>query len=179
MDKIIFEDLPSEKTAINSENLNKVQTNIENALKGVATAYLSADGINNYAEQYARVPLNEFNTMTDKLTFNLTNNAIIIGKDVKHIEIEAFVNILTSDKLNTYGLYIYKNNVLAGYVFLNSKAIVYDYFNMNCKIPILEVKEGDFIQMQTRTLGTTKIDTQTFRGASIGTFTHLDIKILD
>ena len=30
MDKITFEDLPSTNTPINSNNLNKMQTNIEN-----------------------------------------------------------------------------------------------------------------------------------------------------
>ena len=38
MEKIIFEDLPSTNTPINSTNLNKVQTNIENERNKVANA---------------------------------------------------------------------------------------------------------------------------------------------
>lgn len=35
MEKIIFEDLPSTKTPLNAENLNQLQTNVENAIKEV------------------------------------------------------------------------------------------------------------------------------------------------
>ena len=35
MEKIIFEDLPSTKTPLNAENLNKIQTNAENAINEV------------------------------------------------------------------------------------------------------------------------------------------------
>ena len=35
MEKIIFEDLPSTKTPLNAENLNQLQTNVENAINDV------------------------------------------------------------------------------------------------------------------------------------------------
>ncbi len=35
MEKIIFEDLPSTKTPLNAENLNQIQTNVENSLNEV------------------------------------------------------------------------------------------------------------------------------------------------
>lgn len=35
MEKIIFEDLPSTKTPLNAENLNKIQENVENAINEV------------------------------------------------------------------------------------------------------------------------------------------------
>ena len=35
MEKIIFEDFPSTKTPLNAENLNKIQTNAENAINEV------------------------------------------------------------------------------------------------------------------------------------------------
>ena len=41
MEKIIFEDLPSTKTPLNAENLNKIQDNIENAINKINNEIIS------------------------------------------------------------------------------------------------------------------------------------------
>lgn len=44
MEKIIFEDLPSTKTPLNAENLNKIQENIENAINGIVESGSNENG---------------------------------------------------------------------------------------------------------------------------------------
>lgn len=39
MEKIVFEDLPSTKTPLNAENLNKIQTNVEDEFNKIGTIY--------------------------------------------------------------------------------------------------------------------------------------------
>lgn len=44
MEKIIFEDLPSTKTPINSSNLNKIQDNVEEAINGIIESGKNENG---------------------------------------------------------------------------------------------------------------------------------------
>lgn len=44
MEKIIFQDYPSTETPLNAENLNQVQTNIENAINGIVESGSNENG---------------------------------------------------------------------------------------------------------------------------------------
>jgi len=80
MDKITFEDLPSENSPINAENMNKLQDNVENAINTCSTSETIIGRWIDGKPIYRKViNVESFpNATTDYITVNITNIKSII-----------------------------------------------------------------------------------------------------
>ena len=173
--------------AINAQNLNLLQDNIESDMsdfineriyKNKLFAYLSESSSSEYSEQFSKVPLDTYIQIGENITYDKDNNNIIIGKNITNISIDAGVNIKTAN-ISIYAIYIRKNNTLVATSFKSSNSVVYDYFPINIKVPILSVSEGDVIQLDIRTVGTSSIQTQNFNGGTTSMHTYLSIESIN
>lgn len=78
MDKITFKDYPDTTTPLNANNLNQIQTNIENAIEENKTS------IENIESDVAAIE-SDITTINDDIT-NLETGATSLGNRVKNLE---------------------------------------------------------------------------------------------
>lgn len=102
MEKINFKDLPNTDTPINSSNLNRLQTNVENAITHeYCQAKLGTSQKIDFDTLYANQRIN-FDTVVSKQgNLTLENSAIKIGKGISKVKVTYTVNVsdLTSEGL--------------------------------------------------------------------------------
>ena len=108
MEKVNFQDLPSQETPINATNLNKVQDNVENVLKkNIITASFNTNHVIGATDVAEKVLLDDFVSEGDKII--LKNNGILIGGGISKIKISANVNFQSVTAGLKY-VTIYKND---------------------------------------------------------------------
>ena len=145
------------------------------------TILLSSDQSVNISSGYTRVKIN-FNTQVlkvgDKLSFDSTNNQIVVGAGVHHVEISCNVVVKNgSSGLGDRYAYVSINensNTKAQAYYQNQFATNYNYPLNICPI-IASVSENDKIYA---TVSSGVVETMQVRGASIGR-TYLTVKVID
>lgn len=202
MQKITFENLPSTNTPLNASNLNTLQDNVENAfnntygtsqtegysqeyinsLPNAITVRLSDNQSAAISSSYTRVKI-AFNRLVaqagDKLTFDSTNNCIVIGAGVNHIEVSANAVISNgSNSISDRYVYIVKDktpieNIGQAY-YLNGIASN-QHYPVNVTPIIYEVSENDKIIAQ---VSSGLAETLSIKGASQPR-TYLTVKVID
>lgn len=81
MEKIIFEDLPSTKTPLNAENLNKIQTNVEDEFNKIGTIYEQS---NNSVNCIANTSNNLVSITLPAGTYIITSSFRYDGTDLRY-----------------------------------------------------------------------------------------------
>ena len=182
-----FEDNPGEiyeeGTSVDSELFKQFQEEliqkIENKnQKHMIAAYLSSGKTLTTAGQYARIPLDEYNSVGSKLTFDSSGNSIIVGSGVNKIRIEGILSYLGTDTNSNFGLVVYKNGTSIGVSINSGNSTTSLHNQIQTKLPIIDVTEGDKIQMYVRTVATDSKDV-TINGSSHGTATMLEVEVLE
>ena len=149
MDKINFQDLPNTSTPINSNNLNQMQTNIENAItKNIICARNASENITTTAEsQEVFVPLSIIVAQQgNKFTLN-NDGSITVGEGVTQIEASFMTSMQITSSGQTYQEFrITKNgNKIGGGIQIR----ISDRLNIATPIthnPVpIDVQEGDII----------------------------------
>lgn len=198
MTKITFEDLPSTNTPLSASNLNTLQDNVENAINNVEeainnvdarvdlstnaiTILLSSDYSASITSAYTRIKIpfnNQVLKIGNKLTFDSTNNQIIIGSGVHHIEVSAMAVLKNgSSSSGDRYLYVSKNSsssTIAQCYYQNAFATNYNYPVTVVPI-IVSVEENDIIYA---TVSSGLVETLNVRGSSMGR-TYLTIRVID
>lgn len=149
MKKINFEGLPSTNTPISPDNLNQMQSNIEESImRNIVTVGLSADQSFSTTASWENVTI-LFNTISKvggKLSLQ-DNKYVVIGKGVSKISIEC--NVRLGEVLTgTSQLLIRKNENIIG----NRSSIKYSDANAQFHVhsltrQIISVTEGDLISL--------------------------------
>lgn len=142
MEKIIFEDLPSTNTPINSTNLNKMQDNFEIALKRNIMTLCLSDDYTATNSDWGVVQLQLYNSTGNKLSFS--NGGIKIGSGVSKIKVSTDFYLMGVSSGSRY-FNIWKNNsqtkLNAGVIFLNANTDG----KVACCETMVNVNENDII----------------------------------
>jgi hypothetical protein len=107
------------------------------------------------SSQTAIIPCDSAVIVGDKLTFNKTNNSIVIGKNVSKIKIEGIMSCKTRDA-NNDGCNVLKNGTSVANT-IKGEASTINYSQLVLSSRIIEVSEGDYIQIACRSVGGTNI----------------------
>ena len=151
----------------------KLQRHIMNAFLS-SDSTITADG----SSQRAKIPLNAYKSVGDKLTFDSSNNSIKIGSGVSKIKIDATLNTKQRGTASLNALYIKKNDGDVALAFDSSYG-TYDYQQISCNGLILDVVEGDLISLYVRTVGVSSDTSITVNGTAYGSQTNLVVEVLE
>ena len=156
MEKINFENLPSTNTPINANNLNQLQTNVENEFTkkaSVMTIGLSNDMTFSKANTGSTSNLitmdKVMSSSGNKLTFDSTNHAIKIGAGVSKVKVSANA-IQSANGEGLSGINIHKNDMsLNGAVNVGFNAIKHadQWIRLGLAPVLIDVSEGDLIKL--------------------------------
>ena len=149
MKKIEFKNLPDTTTPINATNLNKLQTNVENAVsEAVQSNIITA----NLAEETplsttssTKVPLVATVNVGDKLS--ITDGGIVIGTGVKNIKVYANARFDTTAEGNILTLYIKNNGT--NYMYANAIAKG-NRESLSLTPRVINVNDGDVITLEAQ-----------------------------
>lgn len=173
LERIGWEDEPSEETPIDSGNLKQMENNTENAInKAVERNEIVAYQIGaQIASQNATCRLQASIGIGDKLS--LDNNAVIIGEGITKISVEAQIYFEYIDSAQVYfSPRIMRNNDVVA-----ERINAYEgkaYSSVTANFPIVDVQEGDKI---TLNFGDINNKQPTTRGGRMNTF--LSVKAID
>lgn len=169
--------IESEKIYIKNDNgiyeefVAKNQKNILHAYLGSSDVNLTTD-----SSQSARIPLNMYEAVGDKLTFNSAGNGIVIGKGVSKVSVKASICYLQTATQANRAICIYKNNSRIAQKIESLYNVRREFGNVDIEIPILSVSEGDVIRLLIRTVAQTNIDLTVYYGKES---TNLTIEVLE
>ena len=151
---------------INADNLNLMQTNVENSFKSIKTISdtdtYNCNYINSLKPSIITVGLNSNTEITGSTTiqldkilssvgnkFTLQNGGIKIGAGVSKIKVSGCL-LEKVNSVGLYGCYIYKNEALlanAINVGFNYIPVVNQMFKTTCQPVLVDIQEGDIIYM--------------------------------
>ena len=151
---------------INADNLNLMQTNVENSFKSSKTTSdtdtYNCNYINSLKPSIITAGLNSNTEITGSTTiqldkilssvgnkFTLQNGGIKIGAGVSKIKVSGCL-LEKVNRVGLYGCYIYKNEVLlanAINVGFNYIPIENQMFKTTCQPVLVDVQEGDIIYL--------------------------------
>lgn len=146
MEKINF--VNNSEPYLNAENLNQLQTNIENAIKKhIVTAILTSNWTQN-TNNAVIIPFNKTSIIGTKLTYNTSDNSIIIGNGVSKILVSAnaVVNAINSNVGDLIELDIIKNNSISNPIAVGVRTN--NWLSLGAGNVLIDVQEGDKIQLQ-------------------------------
>lgn len=131
------------------------------------------------SSQYGKVPLDDYNSVGEgKLIFDTSNNGIKIGSGVSKIKIDALLNTKQRGTNTINGVYIRKNGVDSGLAF-NTSYGTGDYVQVVISGRIMDVVEGDLIQLYVRTVGSTTDGEVKINGSTTSQQTNLVVEVLE
>lgn len=117
------------------------------------------------SNQYAKIPYNVCYTAGNKLTFDSSKNAVVIGDGVSKVQITAYLNHLGRGSYNE-GLDVYLNGASKfGYIFSTTSTSAYLEFHSPTRM--CDVKKGDYIQGFVRTVGTASVSKTVNNGCTL------------
>ena len=155
MNKINFKNLPSTETPLNAENLNQLQTNVEDAIeeikqKSFLKISLSTDNIDiSSTSSYESIilPINLISSRGSKISVfsQGDDNFAFINQGVSYVKVSAQVVFQENSINNLYGLQIKKNGsgIVESYESKNANG----YYTMNIPDSIIPVQQGDVISL--------------------------------
>ena len=144
MNKINWQNSPSTATPINAENLNQMQTNIEDA---IAKNILSAIGSQNITalSMETTMPLQLSSKIGNKININ-SNGNIEISDGISYVKVSA-KGMWSSRSAGTKSINIYKNSTLIQRAILNTNT---ETIQPTLVIPtfLFSVQQGDVISLK-------------------------------
>ncbi len=135
-----------------------VQRNIAEMVLGTKTTLTTSN-------QYAKIPYNVCYTVGNKLTFDSSRNAVVVGAGVSKVKITAYLNHLGRGTFNE-GLDVYLNGSSKfGYIFSTTGTSAYLAYTSPTRI--CDVAEGNYIQAFVRTVGTASAEKTINNGCTL------------
>ena len=142
MQKINFQDLPSTATPINATNLNAIQENVENAIGQYIMVGLAQETTITTTST-TKLPLDtNISSNGSQLTFDSTNNCIVVGQGVSKIELSGMIYVFTIPTTDLVAIYIYKNS--SAYARFNNY-LRDSYQSVAIPNVVMDVQQGDKI----------------------------------
>ena len=124
--------------------------------KNILRAYLSSGvTVTTNSDQRAKIPFDKYGVIGDKLTYNSSNNTIVIGKGVSQISVRGSVCYTHNSSLGNAGIGIMKNGGVLTQKLYSSYGTTRTYANMDIHADLISVVEGDIIHLTIRSVATT------------------------
>lgn len=157
-------------TEILTKNDNGVYEGVYKKLNNerhIMYAYVSAEtDIVTGADQRAKVPLNKFEFVGTKLSFNADKKSIIIGKGVSKIAIRGILSYKDDLGSVPIALNLFHNGSSLTQRFETTSSSTRSFALIESELPILSVSEGDIISLVLRTVATTNKTVHIYDGKS-------------
>jgi hypothetical protein len=147
MIKINFEDLPSQESPINAENLNKLQDNVEEAIndKSIMTVYLKNSITIDGTTTTWKTVIDTLETSVGKnLTFNADEGQIICQKD-GYVKVSGAVAVASTKETGNIRIDIQKNGESLAVCPIRKYTTLAQGFNVATKV--LQVQANDDIRL--------------------------------
>ena len=145
--------------------------------KHILCAYLSAETTKTTgADQRAKVPLDAYELVGSKLSFNPDKKAIIIGEGVRHISIKASIMYYQPGSSSNRSLDIAINGSSKKQKLETLYGNTRTYGSIEMEMPIVSVEAGDVITLLLRTVAQTNQDVTMYEGMGC---TYLCVEVID
>lgn len=146
MEKIQF--VNNSEPYLSAENLNQMQTNIENAIKKhIVTAILTSNWAQNTNNEVI-IPFDKTSIIGIKLSYDTSTNSVVIGNGVSKILVSAnaVISATNSNVGDVIELDIIKNNSISNAIAIGVRSN--DWLSLGAGNVLIDVQEGDKIQLQ-------------------------------